>query len=129
MEDRYSSAFDQVRASDSMKARMVDRMRQMNETEPQPVRVPQRLRKRTLTILIAAAILLIGGTALALGISAMIGTRDRAAQAVASYQAVLEGQGVPETVELPGSSVPVPKAQCALAAQPRKAKQLAASDR
>ena len=108
MEDRYSSAFDQVRASDSMKARMVDRMRQMNETEPQPVRVPQRLRKRTLTILIAAAILLIGGTALALGISAMIGTRDRAAQAVASYQAVLEGQGVPETVELPGSSVPVP---------------------
>ena len=36
MEDRYSSAFDQVRASDSMKARMVDRMRQMNETEPQP---------------------------------------------------------------------------------------------
>ena len=108
MEDRYSSAFDQVRASDSMKARMVDRMRQMNETEPQPVRVPQRLRKRTLTILIAAAILLIGGTALALGIGAMIGTRDRAAQAVASYQAVLEGQGVPETVELPGSSVPVP---------------------
>ena len=108
MEDRYSSAFDQVRASDSMKARMVDRMRQMNETEPQPVRVPQRLRKRTLTILIAAAILLIGGTALALGISAMIGTRDRAAQAVASYQAVLEGQGVPETVELPGNSLPVP---------------------
>ena len=108
MEDRYSSAFDQVRASDSMKARMVDRMRQMNETEPQPVRVPQRLRKRTLTILIAAAILLIGGTALALGISAMIGTRDRAAQAVASYQAVLEGQGVPETVELPGDSVPHP---------------------
>ena len=76
MEDRYSSAFDQVRASDSMKARMVDRMRQMNETEPQPVRVPRRLRKRTLTILIAAAILLIGGTALALGLSAMIGTRD-----------------------------------------------------
>ena len=110
MEDRYSSAFDQVRASDSMKARMVDRMRQMNETEPQPVRVPQRLRKRTLTILIAAAILLIGGTALALGISAMIGTRDRAARAVASYQAVLEGQGVPETVELPVNSVPVPSA-------------------
>ena len=110
MEDRYSSAFDEVRASDDFKARMIDRMRALNEIEPQPqpVRVSRRLKKRTLTVLIAAAILLIGGTALALGISAMIGTRDRAAQAVASYQAVLEGQGVPETVELPGSSVPVP---------------------
>lgn len=108
MEDRYSSAFDQVHASDTFKERMIDRMKELNEAEPQLVRVPRRLRKRTLTILIAAAILLIGGTALALGISAMIGTRDRAARAVASYQAVLEGQGVPETVELPGSSVPVP---------------------
>ena len=110
MEDRYSSAFDEVRASDDFKARMVDRMRALNEIEPQPqpVRVSRRLKKRTLTVLMAAAILLIGGTALALGISAMIGTRDRAARAVASYQAVLEGQGVPETVELPGSSVPVP---------------------
>ena len=108
MEDRYSSAFDQVRASDSMKARMVDRMRQMNETEPQPVRVPRRLRKRTLTILMAAAVLLIGGTALALGINAMIGARNRAQTAIASYQAVLEGQGVPETVELPENSLPVP---------------------
>ena len=113
MEDRYSSAFDEVRASDRFKTDMIDRMRALNEIEPQEqprrsVSVPKRMRKRTLTILIAAAILLIGGTALALGLSAMIGTRDRAAQAVASYQAVLEGQGVPETVELPGSSVPVP---------------------
>ncbi len=110
MEDRYSSAFDEIRASDDFKARMIDRMRALNEIEPQPqpVRVSRRLKKRTLTVLIAAAILLIGGTALALGISAMIGTRDRAAQAVASYQAVLEGQGVPETVELPGDSVPHP---------------------
>ena len=110
MEDRYSSAFDEIRASDDFKARMIDRMRALNEIEPQPqpVRVPRRLKKRTLTILMAAAILLIGGTALALGISAMIGTRDRAARAVASYQAVLEGQGVPETVELPGDSVPQP---------------------
>ena len=113
MEDRYSSAFDEVRASDRFKTDMIDRMRALNEIEPQEqprrsVSVPKRMRKRTLTILIAAAVLLIGGTALALGISAMIGTRDRAAQAVASYQAVLEGQGVPETVELPGSSVPVP---------------------
>ena len=113
MEDRYSSAFDEVRASDRFKTDMIDRMRALNEIEPQEqprrsVSVPKRMRKRTLTVLIAAAVLLIGGTALALGISAMIGTRDRAAQAVASYQAVLEGQGVPETVELPGSSVPVP---------------------
>ena len=113
MEDRYSSAFDEVRASDRFKTDMIDRMRALNEIEPQEqprrsVSVPKRMRKRTLTILIAAAVLLIGGTALALGISAMIGTRYRAAQAVASYQAVLEGQGVPETVELPGSSVPVP---------------------
>ena len=113
MEDRYSSAFDEVRASDRFKTDMIDRMRALNEIEPQEqprrsVSVPKRMRKRTLTILIAAAILLIGGTALALGISAMIGTRDRAAQAVASYQAVLEGQGVPETVELPENSLPVP---------------------
>ena len=115
MEDRYSSAFDQVRASDDFKARMVDRMRQLNEIEEPvarraPVSVPRRVRKRTLTILIAAAILLMAGTALAIGLSAMIGTRDRAARAVASYQAVLEGQGVPETVELPVNSVPVPSA-------------------
>ncbi|MBQ6358276.1 MAG: hypothetical protein IJI97_04880, partial [Clostridia bacterium] len=115
MEDRYSSAFDEVRASDDFKARMVDRMRQLNEIEEPvarraPVSVPRRVRKRTLTILIAAAILLIGGTALAIGLSAMIGTRDRAARAVASYQAVLEGHGVPETVELPVNSVPVPSA-------------------
>ena len=111
MEDRYSSAFDQVRASDSFKADMVCRMREMNQAEPgrEPMRVPRRLKKRTLTILIAAAILLIGGTALAFGISAMIGTRDRAAQAVASYQAVLEGKGLPEgSVELPENSVPHP---------------------
>ena len=113
MEDRYSSAFDEVRASDRFKTDMIDRMRALNEIEPQEqprrsVSVPKRMRKRTLTVLIAAAVLLIGGTALALGIGAMIGTRDRAARAVASYQAVLEGQGVPETVELPGSSVPVP---------------------
>ena len=113
MEDRYSSAFDEVRASDEFKADMVRRMRALNTIEPQEqprrsVSVPKRLKKRTLTILIAAVILLIGGTALALGINAMIGTRDRAARAVASYQAVLEGQGVPETVELPGDSVPHP---------------------
>ena len=113
MEDRYSSAFDEVRASDRFKTDMIDRMRALNEIEPQEqprrsVSVPKRMRKRTLTILIAAAVLLIGGTALALGISAMIGTRDRAARAVASYQAVLEGQGVPETVELPENSLPVP---------------------
>ena len=114
MEDRYSSAFDEVRASDTFKAQMVARMQQLNELEapaerPQrAVRVSRRAKKRTLTILIAAAILLIGGTALALGINAMIGARDRAQTAIASYQAVLEGQGVPATVELPGSSVPVP---------------------
>ncbi len=113
MEDRYSSAFDEVRASDTFKQRMVVRMQELNEAEPQErarraVSIPRRVKKRTLTVLIAAAILLIGGTALALGISAMIGTRDRAARAVASYQAVLEGQGVPETVELPGDSVPHP---------------------
>ena len=115
MEDRYSSAFDEVRASDTFKQRMVVRMQELNEAEPQErarrtVSIPRRVKKRTLTVLIAAAILLIGGTALALGISAMIGTRDRAARAVASYQAVLEGQGVPETVELPVNSVPVPSA-------------------
>lgn len=113
MEDRYSSAFDEVRASDEFKADMVRRMRALNEIEPQEqprrsVSVPRRMKKRTLTILMAAAVLLIGGTALAIGINAMIGTRDRAARAVASYQAVLEGQGVPETVELPGDSVPHP---------------------
>ena len=113
MEDRYSSAFDEVRASDDFKARMVDRMRQLNDIEEPvarrvPVTVPRRLKKRTLTILIAAAILLIGGTALALGINAMIGARNRAQTAIASYQAVLAGKGVPETVELPGNSVPVP---------------------
>ena len=113
MEDRYSSAFDQVRASDDFKARMVDRMRELNEIEEPvarraPVTVPRRVRKRTLTILIAAAILLMAGTALAIGINAMIGARNRAQTAIASYQAVLEGKGVPETVELPGSSVPVP---------------------
>lgn len=115
MEDRYSSAFDEVRASDEFKADMIDRMRTLNTIEPQETTrrgasVPRRLKKRTLTILMAAAILLIGGTALALGLSAMIGTRDRAARAVASYQAVLEGQGVPATVELPVNSVPVPSA-------------------
>ena len=115
MEDRYSSAFDQVRASDDFKARMVDRMRQLNEIEEPvarraPVSVPRRVRKRTLTVLIAAAIRLMARTALAIGINAMIGARDRAARAVASYQAVLEGQGVPETVELPVNSVPVPSA-------------------
>ena len=113
MEDRYSSAFDEVRASDTFKARMVERMRELNQAEPETaprraVTVPRRLKKRTLTVLFAAAILLIGGTALALGLSAMIGTRDRAAQAVASYQAVLEGKGVPEEVNLPGDSVPHP---------------------
>ncbi len=114
MEDRYSSAFDEVRASDDFKARMADRMRQLNEIEEPvarraPVSVPRRVRKRTLTILIAAAILLIGGTALALGINAMIGARNRAQTAIASYQAVLEGKGLPEnSAELPGSSVPVP---------------------
>ena len=117
MEDRYSSAFDEVRASDTFKARMVEHMRELNEIEEQPARrsrpsvsVSRRLKKRTLTILIAAAVLLIGGTALAIGINAMIGARDRAARAVASYQAVLEGHGVPETVELPVNSVPVPSA-------------------
>ena len=101
MEDRYSSAFDEVRASDSFKADMVRMMREMNQAEPvrEPVRVSRRMRKRTLTVLIAAAILLVGGTALAWGISAMIGTRDRAARAVASYQAVLEGKGSAETAD------------------------------
>ncbi len=114
MEDRYSSAFDEVRASDTFKQRMVVRMQELNEAEPQErarraVSIPRRVKKRTLTVLIAAAILLIGGTALALGINAMIGARDRAAQAVASYQAVLEGKGLPEgSVELPGDSVPHP---------------------
>ena len=113
MEDRYSSAFDQVRASDDFKARMVDRMRELNEIEEPvarraPVSVPRRVRKRTLTILIAAAILLMAGTALAIGINAMIGARNRAQTAIASYQAVLEGKGVPEEVSLPESSVPVP---------------------
>ena len=98
MEDRYSSAFDEVRASDDFKARMVDRMRELNEIEEPvarraPVSVPRRVRKRTLTILIAAAILLMAGTALAIGINAMIGARNRAQTAIASYQAVLEGQG------------------------------------
>ena len=83
MEDRYSSAFDEVRASDTFKQRMVARMQELNEAEPQEharrtVSIPRRVKKRTLTVLIAAAILLIGGTALALGISAMIGARDRA---------------------------------------------------
>ncbi len=113
MEDRYSSAFDEVRASDDFKARMIDRMRELNEIEEPvarrvPVTVPRRVRKRTLTVLIAAAILLMAGTALAIGINAMIGARNRAQTAIASYQAVLEGKGVPETVELPGNSVPVP---------------------
>ncbi len=114
MEDRYSSAFDEVRASDTFKQRMVARMQELNEAEPQErarrtVSIPRRVKKRTLTVLIAAAILLIGGTALALGINAMIGTRDRAAQAVASYQAVLEGKGLPEgSAELPKDSVPHP---------------------
>lgn len=114
MEDRYSSAFDEVRASDTFKARMVSRMRELNEAEPEErphrtVSVPRRLKKRTLTVLIAAAILLIGGTALAIGLSAMIGARDRAQTAIASYQAVLEGKGLPEgSADLPGSSVPAP---------------------
>ena len=114
MEDRYSSAFDEVRASDTFKQRMVVRMRELNEAEPQErarrtVSIPRRVKKRTLTVLIAAAILLIGGTALALGINAMIGARDRAQTAIASYQAVLEGKGLPEaSADLPGNSVPVP---------------------
>ena len=33
MEDRYSSAFDEVRASDRFKAQMVRRMRALNEAE------------------------------------------------------------------------------------------------
>lgn len=114
MEDRYSSAFDEVRASDTFKQRMVARMQELNEAEPQErarrtVSIPRRVKKRTLTVLIAAAILLIGGTALALGINAMIGARDRAQTAIASYQAVLEGKGVPEgSADLPGNSVPAP---------------------
>ena len=114
MEDRYSSAFDEVRASDTFKARMVSRMRELNEAEPEErphrtVSVPRRLKKRTLTVLIAAAILLIGGTALAIGINAMIGARDRAQTAIASYQAVLEGKGLPEDgANLPENSVPAP---------------------
>ena len=114
MEDRYSSAFDEVRASDTFKAQMVERMRELNEAAPterprRAVSVPRRLKKRTLTVLIAAAILLIGGTALAIGLNAMIGARDRAQTAIASYQAVLEGKGLPEnSAELPNSSVPVP---------------------
>ena len=114
MEDRYSSAFDEIRASDDFKARMVDRMRQLNEIEEPvarraPVSVPRRVRKRTLTILVAAAILLMAGTALAIGINAMIGARNRAQTAIASYQAVLEGRGTPEgSAELPENSVPQP---------------------
>ena len=114
MEDRYSSAFDEVRASDTFKQRMVVRMQELNEAEPQErarrtVSIPRRVKKRTLTVLIAAAILLIGGTALALGINAMIGARDRAQTAIASYQAVLEGKGLPEgSADLPGNSVPAP---------------------
>ncbi len=113
MEDRYSSAFDEVRASDTFKQRMVARMQELNEAEPagtprRTLTVPRRMKKRTLTVLIAAAILLMAGTALAVGLNAMIGARDRAQTAIASYQAVLEGKGVPETVELPGNSVPVP---------------------
>ena len=104
MEDRYSSAFDEVRASDTFKARMVSRMRELNEAEPEErphrtVSVPRRLKKRTLTVFIAAAILLIGGTALAIGLSAMIGARDRAQTAIASYQAVLEGKGSAQTAD------------------------------
>ena len=114
MEDRYSSAFDEVRASDTFKQRMVVRMQELNEAEPQErarrtVSIPRRVKKRTLTVLIAAAILLIGGTALALGINAMIGARDRAQTAIASYQAVLEGKGLPEDgANLPENSVPAP---------------------
>ena len=114
MEDRYSSAFDEVRASDTFKARMVSRMRELNEAEPEErphrtVSVPRRLKKRTLTVLIAAAILLIGGTALAIGLNAMIGARDRAHTALASYQAALEGKGLPEDgANLPENSVPAP---------------------
>ena len=33
MEDRYSSAFDEVRASDTFKQRMVARMQELNEAE------------------------------------------------------------------------------------------------
>ena len=52
MEDRYSSAFDEVRASDRFKTDMIDRMRALNTTEPQEtarhsVSVPKRMRKRT----------------------------------------------------------------------------------
>ena len=115
MEDRYSSAFDEVRASDTFKARMVARMQELNEIEEptervgRSVSVPRRLRKRTLTVLVAAVILLMAGTALAIGINAMIGARDRAQTAIASYQAVLEGKELPEnSADLPGGSVPVP---------------------
>ena len=44
MEDRYSSAFDEIRASDDFKARMIDRMRALNEIEPQPQPVRVSLR-------------------------------------------------------------------------------------
>ena len=100
MEDRYSSAFDEVRASDTFKQRMVVRMQELNEAEPagtprRTLTVPRRMKKRTLTVLIAAAILLMAGTALAVGLNAMIGARDRAQTAIASYEAVLEGKGQP----------------------------------
>ncbi|MBR0445012.1 MAG: hypothetical protein IJK14_06545 [Clostridia bacterium] len=113
MEDRYSNAFDKVCASDEFKNRMKTIMREMNTVEETVTRtsgnVPYRLKKRPPIILIAAALFLIAGTALAIGISAMIGARDRASEAVSSYQAVLEGKGLPEDgANLPGNSVPVP---------------------
>ena len=102
MEDRYSNAFDKVCASDEFKNRMKTIMREMNTVEETVTRtsgnVPYRLKKRPLIILIAAALFLIAGTAFAIGISAMIGARDRASEAVASYQAVLEGKGQSTTV-------------------------------
>ena len=97
MEDRYSNAFDKVCASDEFKNRMKTIMREMNTVEETVTRtsgnVPYRLKKKPLIILIAAALLMIAGTAFAIGLSAMIGARNRASEAIVSYQAVLEGKG------------------------------------
>ena len=82
MEDRYSNAFDKVCASDDFKDRMKTIMRQMNSVEEIPTRtsvdMSHRLKKKPLIILIAAALLMIAGTAFAIGLSAMIGARNRA---------------------------------------------------
>ena len=102
--DRYSKAFDNIEASDRLKTRLMEDMQRHNEREPGQRTIPFRsLPKRTLMVLIAAVILLMAGTALAVGLSAMGAARNRSAQAVASYQAVLEGQG-DITGELPGPS-------------------------